>query len=390
MELLETLLKPCSPIYPELPVFTGGALGHFNYDVARLYEVIPDEGNASLNLPLLHFGFAKELFVIDHETQELYIIVNIPTDNLLQQYEQAIMRIQELKQLYQDIQPCVQKKTTTPSLLRSNYNQETFEDMVQKAKEYIHSGDIFQVVVSQRLESDYHDDPLTAYARLRETSISPYMYYLDFKDYVIAGVSPELLLQGRGNQIKTMPIAGTRKRGRNQEEDNVRMEELAADPKENAEHMMLVDLGRNDIGKVSAIGSVHVKDLKKIQLYSHVMHMTSEVTGTLHADKSIFDALGSVLPAGTLSGAPKIRAMEIIEELEQTKREIYGGAIGFLGYNQQFDTCITIRTFVFHQEKVYMQAGAGIVKDSIPEKEYQETLQKAAGLLASIGHEVIL
>lgn len=390
MTLLEDTMKERSPLYPEIPVFTGGAIGHFNYDIARLYENIPDTGNASLHLPLLHFGFVKEVFVIDHKMKEVYIIVNIDCTNLEENYAQAITRLTIMEQLYEEVTPCQLQPTQSTSSITSSSSRVEFEDMVRKGKEYIHNGDIFQVVLSQRLESDYYDDPLCAYAKLRENSISPYMYYLDFKDYVIAGASPELLLQSRGNYIRTMPIAGTRKRGKTNHEDELLMQELMKDKKENAEHMMLVDLGRNDIGKVSKIGSVQVLNLKHIQKYSHVMHMTSEVTGILRDDKTIFDALGSLLPAGTLSGAPKIRAMEIIEELEHVKREIYGGAIGFIGYNQQFDTCITIRSFIFHNRKVYMQAGAGIVKDSIPEKEYKETLQKAAVLLSAIGHEVYL
>lgn len=389
MEYLETLLQHTSPLYPELPVFTGGAIGHFNYDVARLYEQLPDRHASSLGLPMMRFGFARELFLIDHQAQELYIIVNIKSEHLEANYANALIRIDELHTFYQAIVPFKQANISTTTL-KSNMHKEAFETMVEKGKAYIQAGDIFQVVLSQRFESNYDADPLNAYATLRQQSVSPYMYYLDFEDYVVAGVSPELLLQARGNDIKTMPIAGTRKRGKTAQEDDVLRKDLMNDSKENAEHMMLVDLGRNDIGKVANIGSVQVKKMKEVMYYSHVMHMVSEVHGILRSDCSTLQALASLLPAGTLSGAPKIRAMEIIEELEPCKREIYGGAIGILAYNQQFDTCITIRTFIFHQKKVYIQAGAGIVKDSIPEKEYQETLQKAAGLFAAIGHEVSL
>ncbi|MFR5078224.1 MAG: chorismate-binding protein [[Clostridium] innocuum] len=252
-------------------------------------------------------------------------------------------------------------------------DKKQFMDKVGRAQEHIHEGDIFQVVLSQRMEAAYTEDPLDAYMQLRKLGKSPYMYYLDFDEYVIAGASPELLLKGRGRSIMTMPIAGTRPRGANEQEDHKAAQSLLEDPKENAEHSMLVDLGRNDIGRVSDIGSVQVRHMKQVQRYSHVMHMTSEVHGRLKEGCDIFDALASVLPAGPLSGAPKISAMNIIEQLEPVKREIYGGAIGFLGYNKQFDACITIRTFVFHKHKVYLQAGAGIVKDSVPEKEYEET-----------------
>lgn len=389
LKLLEEMMSAHSPIYPQIPVFTGGAIGHFNYDVIRLQEDLADT-LPSLDLPLMQFGFVKELFVIDHQTKLLYILVNIRRDHLEDHYRQAIQRIQEMKEIYENVKHFEIQDEVVKTPLQSNYKQEAFEEMVRKAQQYIHAGDIFQVVLSQRMSCVYTEDPLQAYARLRQTSISPYMYYLDFEDYVIAGVSPELLLQARGSHIRTMPIAGTRKRGKDAYEDQMLMKSLRDDPKENAEHMMLVDLGRNDIGKVARLGSVNVSHLKDIRMYSHVMHMTSEVSGTLDERYSILDALASVLPAGTLSGAPKIRAMEIIEELENVKREVYGGAIGFLGYNKQFDTCITIRTFVFRKGHVYLQAGAGIVKDSHPDKEYQETLQKAAVLLQAIGYEVAL
>lgn len=390
LHILAHFLESDGPIYPEIPVFTGGAIGHFNYEVAELSESCIHFDNPSLQLPLCQFGFVKELVVVDHKMEEVYFIVNIDNEDVEVAYHIARLRIQAMLHQYGNLQPFAYQQVALETKLSSNYTKEQFIEMVNKGKAYIEQGDIFQVVLSQRLKSVYDEDPLVAYARLREHSISPYMYYLDFKEYVVAGVSPELLLQGRGNHIKTMPIAGTRKRGKDTETDSILIKELQADPKENAEHMMLVDLGRNDIGKVAKIGSVKVDHLKEVQLYSHVMHMTSEVRGILEEGKTMFDALASLLPAGTLSGAPKIRAMEIIEELESVKREVYGGAIGFLGYNHQFDTCITIRTFIFHKQKVYIQAGAGIVKDSIPEKEYEETLQKAAVLLASICSEVTI
>lgn len=267
-------------------------------------------------------------------------------------------------------------------------NKQQFMANVEQAQKHIQEGDIFQVVLSQRMEASYTEDPLDAYVQLRSLGKSPYMYYLDFDEYVIAGVSPELLLKGRGRSIMTMPIAGTRPRGADEQEDLKAAQSLLEDPKENAEHSMLVDLGRNDIGRVSDIGSVQVRHMKQVQRYSHVMHMTSEVHGRLKESCDIYDALASVLPAGTLSGAPKISAMNIIEQLEPVKREIYGGAIGFLGYNKQFDACITIRTFIFHNHKVYLQAGAGIVKDSVPEKEYEETLHKAKAMLRAVHGEV--
>ena len=291
---------------------------------------------------------------------------------------------------YQQSTPYTILKDTKHRAFQTSHDKESFMHMVEKAKDYIYEGDIFQVVLSQRMECDYDEDPLSAYAKLRTMGSSPYMYYLDFDSYVIAGASPELLLQGRKDLITTKPIAGTRKRGKGTKQDQQLMKELIHDPKENAEHMMLVDLGRNDIGKVSKSGSVEVTSLKQIEYYPSVMHLCSEVSGTLKDEMSVFDAFASVLPAGTLSGAPKIKAMQIINELEAIQREIYGGAIGFLGYNQLFDTCITIRTILFHKQKAYIQAGAGIVKDSQPDKEYEETFHKATSLLHALGCEVAL
>lgn len=389
LDILKQQMQERAPIYPELSVFTGGAIGHFNYDVIRLFEAIQDNQLPSLHLPLMQFAFVEELIVLDHEQHRLYVIVNMqePQINLDVKYHRAIQRIQELsaritKQEAYRNEPLAQRKVT------SSLNKEQFITRIKEAQKHIQEGDIFQVVLSQRLQADYTEDPFAAYVQLRALGKSPYMYYLDFADYVIAGVSPELLLQGRGQSIMTMPIAGTRPRGNSVQEDEAAAQSLRNDPKENAEHAMLVDLGRNDIGKVAAIGSVRVESMKQIQLYSHVMHMTSEVHGRLKKEYDMYDALASVLPAGTLSGAPKISAMQIIESLEPVKREIYGGAIGFIGYNQQFDACITIRTFVFHKDKVYLQAGAGIVKDSVPEKEYEETLHKAKALLRAIHGEV--
>lgn len=389
MERLQSLFVDSSPIYPELSVFTGGAIGHFNYDVIRLYEDIPNTKKNSEHLPLMQFGFVTDLIVIDHQNKDVYFISNMEIDHLDTNYETAKHRIQTMQEQYLKANYFEPEIMNNNAPIRSNYTKATFIDMVNKGKAYIKNGDVFQVVLSQRMQTSYTQDSLSAYAHMRKAGASPYMYYLDFEDYAVAGVSPELLLQARGDAISTMPIAGTRKRGNSKEEDIQLVQDLCQDPKENAEHMMLVDLGRNDIGKVSKIGSVQVKRMKAIQLYSHVMHMTSEVHGLLDEHKTMFDALGSVLPAGTLSGAPKIRAMEIIDELETTQREIYGGAIGFLGYNGQFDACITIRTMIFHNDQVFLQAGAGIVKDSDPEKEYEETLHKAAVLLAAIGKELI-
>lgn len=390
MELLKEMMDVTSCVYPELSVFTGGAIGHFNYDVVRLMEDIPDKQKEELHLPLMQFAFVKELLVFDHKEQQAYVIVNILAQHTHEEYEAVKQRIEELdEQLHRPYTKSIAYPQKHYSV-HSNVTKDEYIDMVKQAKEYIASGDIFQVVLSQRFQCTYEEDPFAAYCAMRKAGCSPYMYYLDFASYVIAGMSPEMLLKCRGSKLMTMPIAGTRKRGKDALEDVVLMHDLAHDHKELCEHMMLVDLGRNDIGKVAEIGSVEVHDIANIEKYSHVMHMTSKVTGTLRKDKHVLDAFASLLPAGTLSGAPKIRAMEIIDELESVRREVYGGAIAFLGYNGHFDTCIAIRTFIFHKMQAYIQAGAGIVKDSDPQKEYQETLQKAAALLHAIGQEVVL
>ena len=389
LDILKKEMQECAPIYPELPVFTGGAIGHFNYDMIRLFEAIQDTRLPSLKLPLMQFAFVEELLVLDHEQHRLYVIVNMQTQNGCPDnaYDKAVQRIYELQAFLSHRKP-YSGKPLARRTVTSSMNKQQFMANVEQAQKHIQEGDIFQVVLSQRMEASYTEDPLDAYVQLRSLGKSPYMYYLDFDEYVIAGVSPELLLKGRGRSIMTMPIAGTRPRGADEQEDLKAARSLLEDPKENAEHSMLVDLGRNDIGRVSDIGSVQVRHMKQVQRYSHVMHMTSEVHGRLKESCDIYDALASVLPAGTLSGAPKISAMNIIEHLEPVKREIYGGAIGFLGYNKQFDACITIRTFIFHNHKVYLQAGAGIVKDSVPEKEYEETLHKAKAMLRAVHGEV--
>ena len=390
MKHLEAMLEKKSPVYPDIPVFTGGAIGHFNYDIAGLYENISNHEQESLYLPMMHFGFVNACIVIDHTQKTVYFIIHADADSCLEKYDTICENLKQMITRYQQSTPYTILKDTKHRAFQTSHDKESFMHMVEKAKDYIYEGDIFQVVLSQRMECDYDEDPLSAYAKLRTMGSSPYMYYLDFDSYVIAGASPELLLQGRKDLITTKPIAGTRKRGKGTKQDQQLMKELIHDPKENAEHMMLVDLGRNDIGKVSKSGSVEVTSLKQIEYYPSVMHLCSEVSGTLKDEMSVFDAFASVLPAGTLSGAPKIKAMQIINELEAIQREIYGGAIGFLGYNQLFDTCITIRTILFHKQKAYIQAGAGIVKDSQPDKEYEETFHKATSLLHALGCEVAL
>ncbi len=375
-----------------LPRYNGGAVGFFGYDLMRFYENLPDIPEDDMGLPDCHFMFMDEVLVFDHLKQKIHIIVNLQAQgNIAREYNSVIERI---KEIYKEI-PSTRWKlaehfTSDLGTARkeysysSNISKERFCENVVKAKEYIKNGDIFQVVLSQRLCIETEEDPFTVYRALRIINPSPYMYFLKFDAYKLVGASPEMLVRVEDGVVETCPIAGTRKRGKSKEEDEQLEKELLADQKELAEHTMLVDLGRNDIGRVSKFGSVVVKDPLHIERYSHVMHIVSNVQGQLKEDKTPFDALVSILPAGTLSGAPKVRAMEIIDELETVKRGPYGGAIGYLSFNGNLDSCITIRTMIFKDNKVYVQAGAGIVADSIPELEYEETLNKARALLTAI------
>lgn len=377
---------------PNLPRFNGGAVGFFGYDLVRYSESLPNVPEDDLKLPESHFMFMDELLVFDHLKQKIHIIVNMHIkENVERAYNGAIAR---LKEIYREIittrwkiedrfKPDIDKQVRQLSF-KSSITKEKFCENVEKAKRYIKNGDIFQVVLSQRLEVETEQKPFNVYRVLRVLNPSPYMYYLKFDDYFLTGSSPEMLVRVEEDNVETCPIAGTRKRGATKEEDKELEKDLLADEKETAEHMMLVDLGRNDIGRVSQFGSVEVKDLMHIERYSHVMHIASNVKGRLRVGKTAFDALVSVLPAGTLSGAPKIRAMEIIDELETTKRGTYGGAIGYLSFNGNLDSCITIRTILFKGNKAYVQSGAGIVADSVPEKEYEETINKAMALLKAL------
>ena len=375
---------------PELPRFNGGAVGFFGYDLIRYYENLPHIPEDDIKLPDCHFMFTDEVIAFNHFKQKINIIVNLHVNgNIEESYKNTTKRIEEI---YREIVSIPIRgnlkgdlKTEKKALeIKSNITEERFCSNVLKAKEYIKNGDIFQVVLSQRLCVETDRDPFNVYRVLRVINPSPYMYYLKFDDYSIAGASPEMLVRVENGKVETCPIAGTRKRGKTEEEDDALEKDLLSDEKECAEHIMLVDLGRNDIGKVSEFGTVAVKNLMHIVRYSHVMHIVSNVEGTLKKDKTPFDALMAVLPAGTLSGAPKVRAMEIIDELETVKRGTYGGAIGYLSFNGNLDSCITIRTVVFKDGKGYIQAGGGIVADSVPVNEYEESLNKAKALIKAL------
>ncbi len=365
--------------------FVGGAVGTVGYDMIKQYEKIPAENIDSIGTPDLHLLFVKEVVAYDHFSHTISIIA-LEEDNEAGKAH-AKERIHEIRRmLKKDIVMEQDDDKTDKLTFQSNVSKKTYEEAVEKAKQYIYDGDIFQVVLSQRWSAECGTKPFTLYRRLRRLNPSPYMYYFKMDDYFIVGSSPEMLVEMKDNKIRNCPIAGTRKRGKNAHEDDMLAKELLADEKETSEHIMLVDLGRNDMGRVSQIGSVEVTQFMEVQNYSHVMHIVSLVEGQKRVDKDMFDVLMSFLPAGTLSGAPKIRAMEIIDELEISKRGIYGGAIGYFGFNNTMDMCIAIRTMVIKDGIVHIQAGAGIVADSVPENEYDETRNKAQALISAINN----
>ncbi|HHQ45397.1 MAG TPA: anthranilate synthase component I family protein [Candidatus Altiarchaeales archaeon] len=353
--------------------FPGGLVGYVGYDIIRESVKLP---NKKLDFPKAHLVLCKNNIIYDHHTKKT--ILTDLTTNGESDFEEITKDIFIGKPTPAD---CTAKKFS------SNQTQEKFISAVEKAKHHIREGDIFQAVLSQRFSGEYAGDPFSAYTKLLEINPSPYMYYLDFGETHIAGSSPETLVRVEGKKTYTYPIAGTRRRGKDKAEDDKLEKNMRGDEKERAEHLMLVDLGRNDLGKVCEYGSVKVSKFMQTEYFSHVMHLSSEVEGVLNEDKDALDALDTVFPAGTVSGAPKVRAMEIIDELEPDARGIYAGCVGYIGFNGNLDTAITIRTIVFHKGIAHVQAGAGIVADSKPELEYKETKNKARGMLKTLGAE---
>ncbi len=390
LEELRTLLASFNAsTAPGLPRFYGGAVGFLGYDMVRFIEDIPDS-NPSIDIPDSSFMVPRLVLIHDSVQQELTIVCNVVVEegsDPAQLYADAVQRIDEVVQKLNKPLPA-ERGSRPPAGMKheftSNLEESIFEDMVERAKEYILAGDIIQVVLSQRFHTRSQLDPFLLYRSLRHINPSPYLFFLRMDDIVLIGSSPEILVRLENQDIELRPIAGTRKRGATKGEDKALEEELLADPKERAEHLMLVDLGRNDVGRVATGGSVVVDDLLIIERYSHVMHIVSGVHGKLADGKDQFDVLNACFPAGTVSGAPKIRAMEIIDELEQEKRGPYAGAVGYFGFSGNMDFCITIRTFVMKGEDLWVQAGAGIVADSVPEKEYEETINKAKGLRRAV------
>ena len=392
LKILEELLKDCQPVpVPGVPPFFGGALGYVSYDAVEQFHEIVNDKKDPLGMPEVFFVFVQTLVAFDNFKHTIKVIDNARVGegaNLRRAYDQSVARIRKvissLQKKPRGIEPRDLTQGKGARKFRSNLTQERFKKAVIKAKEYIKAGDIIQAVLCQRLETETETDPFEIYRALRFINPSPYMFYLELEDLRVIGSSPETMVRLTGDTIELRPIAGTRRRGATPDEERELEADLLADPKERAEHIMLVDLGRNDVGRVAAIGSVEVNELMAIERYSHVIHIVSNVRGKLAVDKTPFDLFVSAFPAGTVSGAPKIRAMQIISELEPQKRGLYAGAIGYFGYNGNLDTCIVIRTIVMKGKKVFINAGAGIVADSDPASEYQETLNKARAMLGAI------
>jgi len=387
--LRATLKRYRSVTLPNLPPFTGGAVGYFGYDMVRTVEDIPDSAKDDLGVDDAVLMFYKTILAFDHLKHQIHIISNLLVDEstapLEQQYREAVEEIRRIERLLRTpIEMPLLPSGKDAATVRSNIEKDAYLKSVEIAKEHIAAGDIFQVVLSQRFEVDLKISPFEIYRALRIVNPSPYMYFLKMPDTAIVGSSPEMLVKIRGREVLYRPIAGTRPRGRTDAEDESLARELLADEKERAEHIMLVDLGRNDLGRVCKYGTVKVEELMVVERYSHVMHLVSSLRGELTENADLLDTLMACFPAGTVSGAPKVRAMEIIDELETTRRGVYSGAIMYVDFSNNLDSCIAIRTLVARGNKGYVQAGGGIVADSIPENEYMETVNKSRALVRAI------
>ncbi len=386
---VKELLAQFTPVEVEgLPRFFGGAVGYLGYDMVRHFESLTTEKPALLDAYDSYFLITDTIVIFDTMRQKIKVVSNAHINDdtpPAEAYTRAIGKIDEIISKLRSplpVHPVLVKKE--PVRFLSNISRTDFEESVEKAKEYVRSGDIIQVVLSQRFSGELTADPLDIYRVLRTLNPSPYMFFLRLDDTVIAGASPEVMVRKEGDRVELRPIAGTRPRGATQEEDAELSDELLADPKECAEHVMLVDLGRNDLGRVCTTGSVKVSELMLIERYSHVMHIVSNVLGQLSADRDAFDLVRATFPAGTLSGAPKVRAMQIIDELEPVRREIYGGAVGYFSFSGNMDLAITIRTLVIKNGMIHLQAGAGIVADSDPAAEWQETVNKGMAVMRAV------
>ena len=389
VEHLRKLTQRYRPVrVPGLPPLIAGAIGYFAYDMVRLVERIPDTGLDDVGVDDCVMMFYHGLLAFDHVQHRIWVIRNVFTGapgSLRKKYDAAVREIERTKRLLERPLPAQRgKQPVKPLHVQSNMTKAQFTTAVKKAQEYILAGDAFQIVVSQRFEALTKANPFEIYRALRVVNPSPYLYFLKLGDVSVVGSSPEMLVKVQGRDATYRPLAGTRPRGRDEADDRKLEVELLADPKERAEHVMLVDLGRNDLGRVSEYGSVKAERLMFVERYSHVMHLASSLRGVLREDVDCFDALMACFPAGTLSGAPKVRAMEIIDELEPTRRGIYAGAILYLDFSGNLDSCIGLRTLVAKGGRAYVQAGAGIVADSVPDSEYEESGNKARAVLKAL------
>ena len=372
----------------KLPAMASMLVGYFSYDIIRYIEKIPDKCKDDLKIPDVRLSRPRNLIIYDNLKKKIYYIENVYTDTKIKDYDETyyeILRKFELYESFENIKlPSQFTFKSNKNAIKSNTSKKKFKLLVKKAKSYIRKGDIFQVVLSQRFERKINKRPIEIYNYLRKSNPSPFMFYFNYEDFNVLGSSPEILVRLRKNEVTVRPIAGTRPRGRTVKADKKNVSDLLKDKKELAEHLMLLDLGRNDVGKVSKVNTVKVTERFKVEKYSHVMHIVSNVVGKFNNQSSIFETLLSGFPAGTVSGAPKIRAMEIIDELEKNKRKLYAGGIGYFTPNNEFDTCIALRTALIKNNKFYVQAGAGIVADSKPDKEFAETVNKAKALMKAV------
>jgi anthranilate synthase component 1 len=390
-ELSKLIARYRAPHLPGLPRFTGGAVGYASYDAVRYFENLPNPPKDDRGLPDLCFGLYDRMVIFDHISKIVFVVAmaHIDPADVRGSYDRAARQVDEL--VGRLAKPTdgleladvnASGEVTRP--FQSNFTKEGFEAAVRKCKEYIQAGDFFQIVISQRLQTETDAAPFDIYRTLRVVNPSPFMVYFKTGPVALVASSPEIMVRCEGDEITVRPLAGTRPRGKSEAEDDQLAKELLADPKERAEHIMLVDLGRNDVGRVSRYNTVEISDVMTVERYSHVMHITSNVCGKLAPEYTAIDALRACLPAGTVSGAPKVRAMEVIDEIEPHRRGPYAGAIGYVDFTGNMDTCIALRTMVIVGKTAYIQAGAGIVYDSDPAAEYQETLNKAKGLLKAV------
>ncbi|MER3447176.1 MAG: anthranilate synthase component I [Candidatus Dadabacteria bacterium] len=391
VDSLRELLSRYHPVVSQdLPRFHGGAVGYFGYDIVRFIERLPEIGRDELGLWDSTFMITDSVLVFDNVTHKIKVISNAYVSdpaNAKTAYTQAVKKIESIIEKLRSpvsFYEVDDREKRGRVEFKSNFKPEEFIEAVKKTKEYIQAGDIIQAVISQRWRTKLDVSPFDLYRALRVLNPSPYMFYIRAGEDFLVGSSPEVMVRVEGDRVETRPIAGTRPRGRDEKEDAQFEKELLSDPKERAEHIMLVDLARNDLGRVAEIGTVRVNELMGIERYSHVMHIVSNVIAKLKTDKDAFDVIKATFPAGTLSGAPKVRAMEIIEEIEPSRRGAYGGAVGYFSFSGNMDTCITIRTFVIKGEEIFIQAGAGIVADSDPQREYHETVNKVKALTRAV------